>query len=788
MFSTLNKKLYRDLWTLRSQVIAIALVVACGIGAYIMAVSVLDSLKEAKDIYFDRYRLADIFASAKRVPLHLGEQIGELEGVRTVYPRVLFAATLDVTGLEEPATGIFISIPEDREPPLNALFMTLGRKPLANENNAIVISEAFSDANALLPGDTIKAVINGRFQILQITGVALSPEYLFSLIPGAILPDDRRFGVIWMNRRALEAATDMDGAFNDVVLGLEPGASWQEVKRNLDLLLEPYGGLDAYPREDQLSTWFIENELTQLRGTAFIVPIIFLSVAAFLLNIVLSRQVTLEREQIGMLKALGFSNFRVSMHFMYFAFAIVVIGSVLGTILGIWLGRGLTTMYTQYFRFPVLAYVFDWKTVFFGIVISLFAAAMGTFGAVARVAKLPPAEAMQPARPMSYRPMLIERLGWGRFFSQPLRMILRHFERKPGRAALSIIGTGTGLSILIAASFFIDSLDHMLDVQYNVASREDVNLVFVEPQPIAALDEIKNLPGVLYAEPYRAVPVKLTFQHRSHRTTLNGYLGEGRLKRVINTDLDPVVIPGRGILLSTKLAEILGVGPGDVLSIDVLEGRRPSLEVPVTSLVEEYIGVNAFISLSYLNEIMGDPRLLSGAAVQTNRGNLDAFYREVKALPKISSSLSKEAIIQTVEDTMTETMLQMTIFNTLFAGLIAFGVVYNTARIAYSERVRELASMKVLGFHHGEVSFILLGELALLVAISIPFGLAAGHLMATALAASQNTELFRIPVIITGRIQAYSILVVFVASLFSAVVVWRKLKKLDIVSILKTRE
>lgn len=788
MLSALNKKLLRDVWALRGQVIAISLVVACGIGAYIMSVSVLDSMQEAKEVYFERYRLADIFASVKRAPLRIADQIADIEGIRTVYPRIVFGATLDVPGLNEPATGILLSLPENHEPPLNALYLRQGRMPVSGENNTVVISEAFAKANALVPGDVIRAVINQRYQSLRIVGVVLSPEYVYSLVPGSILPDDKRFGVMWINRRALEAAADMDGAFNNIAIGLEPGVRWEEVKRRVDLLLAPYGGLDAYPREDQLSTWFIENELTQLRGTAFIVPIIFLSVASFLLNIVLSRQVTLEREQIGMLKALGFSDLRVGMHFMYFAFVVVVVGAALGIILGVWLGRGLTEIYTQYFRFPVFTYVFDWKTLFFGVLISLFAASVGTFGAVRRVAKLPPAEAMQPARPMNYKPMLAERFGFGHLFSQPMRMILRHLERKPGRAFLSVIGTGTGLSILIAASFFVDSLDFMLDVQFNVANRENVNLVFVEPQPMRAVYEAENLPGVLYAEPYRTVPVRLKFAHRSHRTALSGYTNNASLKRVIDTSIEPVVLPSKGVLLSTKLAEILDTNVGDIVTAEVLEGRRPVVELAVTGLVEEFIGVNAFVSLDYLNQIMGDPRMVSGAALLTTGEDDQALYNKVKVLPKISSSLSKAAMIESVEETMTESLVQTTIFNTLFAGLIAFGVIYNTARISFSERQRELASMKVLGFYHSEVTLILLGELILLVLISIPLGLVAGQLMAIALAGSVNTELFRIPVIISTRMQAYSVLVVALASMFSAIIVWYKMKKLDIVSVLKTRE
>lgn len=788
MIRAIDRKLLRDVWRLRSQVIAISLVVACGIATYILASSALDSLKEAKEIYYERYRMADLFASAKRAPLILVEQLREIDGVSAVDARVRYGVTLDVADMQEPATGVLISVPDIGEPPLNALYLLRGQMIEPGATDKVLVSEAFATAHNFSPGDQLQAVINGRLRTLTITGIVLSPEFVYSIAPGNIMPDDRRYGVLWMNRRALEAAVDMDGAFNDLLVGVMPGANVNEIRDKVDRLLAPYGGLDSYLLKDQISNWFVENELRELRGSAIIVPLIFLAVAAFLLNIVLSRQIATEREQIGILKAMGLSDRAVGMHYFKFAAAIVLIGVAIGTALGAWTGEGLTQLYTRFFRFPVLAYVFSLKTVFIAVGLSLLAAVLGTWRAVSKVVALPPAEAMHPASPTSYRRMLIERLGLQRILSQPARMIIRHLERRPGRAALSIIGMSLSVAILIAAMFALDAIWHMIDVQYNIATREDVTLTFNEKKAESALDEVKKLPGVLTAEPFRTVPVRFRHGHREHRSGITGIPAEGQLRRVVDFQLHAVPVPEVGLMLSDKLAEILDVTVGDRVTLEVLEGRKPIVDTPVTGIVREYLGANAYMEIGALNELMDDPPTLSGAALLTEKGDNAALLRKIKETPQIMGTILKDVAIRAVHEILAEFIIQQTVFNVVFAGMIAFGVVYNTARISLSERARELASLRVLGLSQREVAYILLGELVVLMLISLPIGLWLGWVLALGVGESLDTELFRLPVVISNKTYGSAVLTVVGASLLSGFAIWRRISKLDIVAVLKTRE
>jgi len=786
--SCLNRKLLRDILRLKGQVLAISLVVACGIATYIMSQTAVRSLDVAKDSYFDRYRIADIYAQAKRVPMRLLQQVQAIEGVVQTYSRINFGVTLDVPGMDEPATALILSVPETGDIPLNGLYLVSGRFLEPGETGHILVSEAFASAHTFKPGDKFSAVINARKRELTIAGIVLSPEFVYSLAPGNIFPDDKRYGVLYMNRRALEAATNMDGAFNDLTVKLAPKANEEQIIARINTLLEPYGGRDAFSKDDQISYWFIQNELLQLRTIGWVVPAIFLTVASFLLNIVLSRQVSTERDQIGMLKAIGYHNIDIGLHYIGFALTIVIFGALMGTGLGIWLGSGLMNIYALYFHFPSLDYIFAPSTLAFSGLISLVAAIVGTLNAVRAVVVLPPAEAMHPAPPMIYRKTLLERLHILQMFSTTARMIFRHLERRPLRAVLSVTGVALSTAIFLASAFAIDSIDFMLDVQFEVADRADVSLTFVEPRSAQALDEIIHLPGVMATEPYRMVPARLKFGHKSHRGGITGITPTALLKRMVNEDISPVTMPESGVMLSEKLGRLLGASRGDLVTLEVLEGRRPTVQVRVAGIVQEFVGANAFMNLDALNRLMGDGNVISGAALLTSGSADEALYKKVKNIPIINSVIMRSVLVQSVRKTMTESIVETFVINVVFAALIAFGVIYNTARISLAERARELGSMRVLGFTNGEITFVMLGELLLLVLVAIPIGIWMGVGMGTALAATMDTELFRLPTIFSQRTIAATILITLSAAAVSAYVVARRIKKLDIVKVLKTRE
>ncbi len=784
----LDLKLLRDLWEMRGQALAIALVIAAGVAMFTMYLSNFDSLRRTQRAYYERQRFADVFASLKRAPQALAERIAAIPGVALAETRVVADVTVDVAGLAEPVRARLVSIPALGRPRLNDVFLQSGRWIEAGRPDEVLASDAFVRAQHLQPGDAVAAVINGRRRMLRIVGVALSPEYVYVMPPGEMVPDDSHFGVFWMERRALGAAMNMEGGFNDVALRLSPDASSPEVVARLDPLLAPYGGLGAVPRALQPSNWALDSELQQLENFGILIPLIFLGVAAFLLNVALTRALAIQRPQIATLKAIGYANREIAWHYVKWALAIALLGAALGTASGAWLGAGMIGLYNQYFRFPLLDYHLSTSVTLGAVGVSLAAATLGALFAVRRAVAIPPAEAMRPDPPARYRTSLAERAWVRRGLTHVTRMVLRNLERQPWRAGASILGIAAATAILVVGFFFIDATEELMRMQFSVAERQDVTVTFVEPVSAGALDELKAMPAVMAVEPLRSVPTRIRFGHRHRDVVLTGLVAEPTLNRVVDREGRVVPIPPEGLVLSRMLAQVLRVRPGDLVTLEVLEGARPVREALVASLADDYVGLSAYLEIGALHRLLREGASLSGAYLQVERAKRDGLYHQLKNTPAVAGVSVTAAALASFRRTMAANMGLMTTFNLLFAGIIAFGVVYNAARISLSERSRELASLRVLGFTIAEISLILLGELAVLTLVAIPPGLAMGYGLGRLIVRSVESELYRFPLVATPQSMAGAALTVAVAATASGLVVRRRLDRLDLVGVLKQRE
>jgi putative ABC transport system permease protein len=556
---TLDRKVLRDLWKMKGQAIAIAIVIVSGVSTFVMSLSTLDSLQLTRAAYYQDYRFPDVFASLKRAPESMRERIREVPGVEQVETRVVASARLEVEGYPDPITSKLVSIPDVGEPLLNRLYLRQGRYPEPGRDDEVAVSEAFVEAHGLKPGDSLKAIINGKRKALTIVGVALSPEHIYQLKPGTAIPDFERYAILWMGRKALGTAYDMEGSFNDVVLTISASVRAEDIVDRLDTLLEPYGSLGTYGRKDQLSYRYLYEEFRQLRNMATIFPIIFLAVAAFLLNIVISRLVGIQREQAAALKAFGYSNFDIGVHYMKLVMLIVLLGVSGGVGVGAWLGKGLSDLYMDYYKFPFLEYELRSGVIAASALISMAAATAGTVYSIWRASVYPPAQAMRPEAPVTYRETLPERMGLKHLLSQPSRMIARHIERRPVKSLLSVTGIALACAILMFGWFFEDSVNFMVDIEYGLAHREDISVNFFEPTSRKAIYELLSIPGVTYGEAYRSVPAKLRYQHRSYRTAIQGVEPGGDLYRLLDDDLKPFDVPPSGIVLTDHLGKILAI-------------------------------------------------------------------------------------------------------------------------------------------------------------------------------------------------------------------------------------
>lgn len=786
--SALDRKLLRDLWHIRGIALAIALVIGAGLATFVMSLGAVNSLDETRTAYYERYRFADVFAQVKRAPRRLMAHIADIPGVKRAEDRIVKGVILDLPDMDEPATATLVSIPERDEPTLNDVVLREGRYISPGRPDEILVSEAFAEAHGYRPGDRFAAIINGRKRSLQIVGIALSPEYVYTISPGSFMPDDRRYGVLWMSRDALAAAFDLEGAFNDVSLTLLRGASVAGVIERLDAILEPYGGTGAIARRDQISNWFLSGEIEQLKKVATILPSIFIAVSVFLLNMTVTRLISTEREQIGLLKAFGYSDLAVGWHYVKLVLLMTGLGVVLGFAFGIWLGRGITQLYTDLFHFPLLYYRPGPGVFAVGALLCAAGAILGTLNAVRRAVVIPPAQAMVPPAPPLYRRGLLARLGLHDSFDQPTLMLLRHVTRWPLRTGLTTAGIAAAVAVLLASLHWLDSMDHMIEVQFFELQHQDMTVALSETRSDRALRAIAHLPGVLAAEPYRAVAARFRHGTRTHLEGITGVPGDAVLAPVRDVDGRRIELPPDGVVLSKKLAEILDLRRGDRVTVEVLQDRRPVRDLRVADIVDTYLGTPAYMRRDALNRLMREGPSVSGAYLLLDPAREAAVFRALKATPMVAGTILRDAAVRTFRETMAETIDIIVAFYVAFAALLAGGVVYNSVRISLSERGRELATLRVLGFTRQEISYILLGELAIVTFLALPLGCLLGYGLAFFMTRLFETELYRIPFVIDADTFGYAVLVVATTAVLAGALVRRRLDRLDLIAVLKTRE
>lgn len=784
----LDRKLLRDLRRLWAQALAIAGVVAGGVATLVLAVGSHHSLDDTRTAYYERYGFAEVFAHVRRAPDSLTAEIARIPGVAAVETHIKQLALLDIPDFREPATGQFVSLPDKQEPVLNRIHMRQGRMPSPNSNDEVVVNESFATAHGFVPGARFGAILNGRKRELVIVGTALSPEFVFAVGPGDIMPDNRRFAVVWMPERALAAAYNLEDGFSAVSLKLVRNASEEDVIQELDRVLEPYGGSAAYGRKDQTSHAWLDHELDMLNNMSRTLPPIFLLVAAFLVNLTLSRLVALEREQVGLLKAVGYSNAAIAGHYLKFVMVVALVGVVIGSILGTVLGSYVTRLFGDFFRFPFLVFSQRPSTYLLAGGLSLLAAAVGGGRAVLEVIKLPPAVAMSPPAPAVFHQLMPERWSLSRRLSKSMVMMVRSITHHPLRSALTTLGISLATGILVVSLFVSDTMENLIDVTYFLADRQDATISFGERRSAVVLNQVARLPGVLAVEPRRILPVRIRFGSVSRRVSLSGYQRDADLSRIIDVNLHPVSLPESGLAISDMLAQVLGAKVGDVVEIDLLEGQRRTIAVPVASSVEDYFGIRAMMDATALSRLMREGPTVDSVNLTFDSSRTDELYAAIKSMPTVSGVALQDMSLKNFRETVA---LLVTTMGGIYAGLaslIAFGVVYNNARISLSERARDLASLRVLGFTQGEVLRILLLELALLTLLAQPLGWAIGYGLAWIMRTQLAGEIMRVRLVVEHSTYALVSLIIIAAASASALVVRSRVNALDMIAVLKTRD
>ncbi|WP_162301490.1 ABC transporter permease [Cognatilysobacter segetis] len=786
--TALARKRRRDLWRLRGQVLAIALVAGVGVANLVMSRSTLESLVDSRDRYYRAFAFADAFAELRRAPEAVGGRLASVPGVARVQTRVTALGRAELPGFDEPIRVQALSLPESGRSALNRLRLREGRVPGDAERDAVVVSDAFADAHGLRPGSRIVLVLHGHRSAFRIAGIGASPEFVSQGAPGALFPDARRFAIVWMPRRSLAAAVDMDGAFDSVALALAHGANARQVIADVDAILAPYGGAGAITRADQRSHRYLSEELRQLETLARLFPAVFLGVAAYVLYVVLGRLVAVEREQIGTLRAFGFSPRELWRHYAGFAVTAGLLGAVIGIALGMELGRRVADLYRDYYRLPSLDFRVLPAVLANAVVVSLASALLGATVPLLRVARLAPADAMRPDVPWQGGRRRLAPLRLLQRLAQMHRLMLRDLATRPLRSLLAWVGLAFGTAVMMMGRFQHDAIDYMIERQFRPTERQDLSLAFFEPVAPRALREIAAIPGVQRVEAERAVPVRIAFRSAGYRTVLRGLEDGMQLRRPLDASGSPIAPPSGGIVLTDYLARWLGAAPGQVLQVEVLSGRRPVLMLPLAGTVEEPFGSQAYMRRATLDRALGEGPRIDGAQLAVDANALRDVHAQLARRPAVASlDRPREAILNFYEG-MARTVLTFTVISTLFGAVITAGVTYSSAQVALSERARDLASLRILGFTRAEVGYLLLGELALLVMLAVPLGFVLGHGLIAALVHGFDSDLFRIPRYISPSTYGIAALTTFVSAAAATVPVWRRVSSLDLVAVLKARD
>ncbi|HWL63586.1 MAG TPA: FtsX-like permease family protein [Steroidobacteraceae bacterium] len=784
----LDRKLLRDIGRMKMQMAAVSAVLACGVVLAVMANGMYDSLEEARDTYYDEYRMADLAAGVVRAPLGVVRDIQEIPGIRELEARVAGVGLLDMPGRSEPVSAQLVSLPEGRAPRVNNLVLRAGRMPAPARDNEALINEAFAEANGLSPGDTLAALIYGRRREVTVTGIASSPEFVFAVAPGAMLPEPERFGVLWMNREALGRAFDLDGAFNDLVLRLEPGASEPRVVRAIDRVLERHGGRGAYGRDRMLSARFMADELESLKTMAGILPPVFLLVAAFLLNVSLSRLVTTERSNIGLLKSFGYGNRSIALHYAKFALVFGVLGGIIGAIGGRLVGEYMAGVYASVYRIPGLAFTAGPGVYLNAVLITLLAALAGAVQAVRKAVALPPAAALAPPAPTGFGHAggFIERFT-ARLDGKS-RMVARRILRFPRRAATTVVGIALATALMVTTQHFPLSLDRIINVTFGVAQRMDVMLAFSEAADDSILRDVAHLPGVLRVEPLRTAEVVFEAGSRRERNSISGVPEGASLNRLLDSSLVAVTARRDGLTLSENLASKLAVGLGDTVRLTATDGHRASVQLPVVAIVRPYLAASSYIELETLGRLLREPGRVTAAHLLLDRDQRDAFSAQAKQLPRIVSV----SYLDNARESMTRLLSQGSgFFNSMFiffSCLMAAGVAFSAARITLAEQERDLATLRVLGFRRGEASYVLLAEIGALLLLALPLGALLGRWLSQWLMSQFQTDMFTFPYITAPVAYGRPMLFVVVAVATAALLVRRGVDRLDMVGVLKSRD
>jgi len=765
MVGALHRKLLRELRDQAGLLAVIIGILGVGVGCYVSLTSAQRSLSEAKLRYYAQARMADFWIDLKKVPLADLATLRSLPNVAEIRPRIQFFATVDLEDAPRPLNGLVLSLPDRRAAVINDVVLRSGGYFTDRRQNEVIVNEAFARRHDLRPGQWIHLLLNNRRQELFIVGTAISCEFVYLVGPGTFTPDPEHFGVFYLKQTYAEEVFDLSGAANQVLgrltsdqkqqsqavaAGVAAPNAVREVLRRAEELLEPYGVLGAIPLADQPSNRYISSEIQQLRTFSIILPVIFLAVVVLVLNVVLTRVVENQRNVTGTLKALGYSDARLFLHFQEIGLVVGIAGGLLGCAIGYGLAYYMIAMYRIFYELPALEAHFYPGIHGLGLLIGAACSAAGCLRGSRAVLRLRPAEAMRAKPPTRGKAIFLERAAWlWRRLSSGWRMVLRDLFRTKTRTLAGLFAAAMGSAVLVNTFMMAESVQMLVDFQFRWILRSDLDLTFKDERPAAAWHEAARLPGVDRAEPVLDVAGTFRNGHLMKKGGITGLARGAQLTIPRDSQARRLRVPPAGVVMSRTLAEMLRLRPGDTVRFQPTKGQRRTYELPVAEIADSYVGVSVYADLDYLSRLMGEERAVTTVqlALDNRPEHTAALYRELKRLPALQAVNARADMIFNLEDTVIKTIWVSLGLLIAFAGMVFFGSILNASLVSLAERQREVATLRVLGYGPWLVGSLLLRESLIVSLIGTVLGMPLGYWLSVYTASVYNTELFRIPVV-----------------------------------------
>lgn len=784
----LNKKLLRDFWNLKVQTLTIAIIVIGGISILISSWSSYRSLQKARDDFYANYSFGNIFSEFERAPEGVIKDLQKILGMQFVEGRIIIDGIANIPYQDEPAVTKIVSIPSGRQPHLNKVYLRKGRLPVEGMTAEVVVHEGFAKAHHLGPGDHFQILIEGHLEEVLVVGIGISPEFVYALSSAAPLPDDKHYGVLWMPYLTLSRLAKLQDSINSVTATIDPHISSLQVKTSVDQVLKKYGSLGAYSREQQVSNMFVEDEIAEQKGMAIMTPVIFLSVAAFLIHVIFSRLISLNRAQIATLKAIGLSNWEVAFHYLKLVVLMLLIGTIPAIAIGNLLGRFFAKIYLDYFHFPELRFHLSYAAIAFGVLAGICPGLLGAWQSIKNAFALVPAEAMRPPMPPAFQRTIFDKLSGKKSMSPLGKIIFRNLFRRPDRLIMIVLGMATALGIIVTSFSWNDMVTQMLETQFQRIQREDLSVTFLHPVSENGLQELKNQDGVLSVEGYRVVPIRISYLNHKKELSMTGWPESSRMRQSLDVNLKKIILPEEGLMLGRYFNKDWGLKAGDTIEVEILEGKQQKFQVKVAGFTDEMVGLSASMRIRYLWKLLGEQIGYNMVTIRGDSKKINQLYTHLKGIPEVQAVVLKNSIYKGFQSTMGEIINVSTIILISFALAIAIGVIYNSIRVNFSERSWEMASLRVMGFEKWDVFTIIFTEVALQVFICIIPGCFFGYWITKLTLRGIHTETFAFPVVIHFQTYAKAALVVLFSLALSSWQVYLMIAKLNLVDALKSRE